>query len=620
MSIISEILEEQFLTEITLQMYFDRYVDHNKISLEQFNILSTFDPTTRNGQRGKYLEWLVNMVKKFDLTVEHDRLENDTYMLYSASIQNYLKKFDELSTGVSITEFKNFDDFIDYTRDLKPKVSNKEKKKLEKNIFNMPDDIKVIDTNDTWICIETLTREGNIKGAQYKTSPQANWCTAYLDTDSHWTQYHIAGDLLQFINKKDPYEKYQIFIKDGKVQESRDYDDSVDNTPIKDIIPTLPNFEDNYGSINEREPLKFVFDEEATAHRFLDDDWENEEYYLNRYREEDEYEEYNIPEEYQINHWERVINEGFDIFERKDNRNTRWATASSFDDWANDKMPNFIDLFVDPFFASEEDKPAVKASAKEAVYDDLYYKFEEKWEDWVRMESPTEPDEQSFTRTEDYHTAFKNWVKEDKKDFFDENATLYHYIEWFLEEFPHEFKFELHLPDSLTYMKDNESEQLKFNFEKKNIFSKLLEGAFSGEDETPIKDKEIEIDDEEAEPIPNEDESETDEPELDSNHIIERPDKKTARLLSFDKVSINTELKEIIQKPLPEFPLDRIKEILNKCSITLANENYALPDDNGDVDLELATTDGRVITNSVMVLYYSKIEGSDTFNFSCYLT
>jgi len=710
MSILHKILEEQFLIEISLQKFYDSYVDHKLIPLDVFNDLAAQDPTSKNGQRGKYLEGIINLIKRDKELDLHHVAEHET-------IKDDLEKFHRLSKGVSFTSFKTWREFFAYVDTLEETESNRQKKKKEKDIFNMPDDITVIDVTDEWICIETLTQEGNIKGAQYKTNPQANWCTAYLNTDSHWRAYSRSGDLLQFINVDDPFEKYQIYIKNGEIQESRDYNDRSDNKPYS-IIEDLPNFTKNYGKIKERTPLKFIFDEEAAAHRMLDENWENEDDYLNRPRDEDEYEDYNIEEEWQINHWDRVIKEGFDIFKYSFTRNHKYH---HHDNWADDRMPSFVDMFLDPWWPTEdEDKAWHEKEAKESVYD-FYDQLQDKWMYWIEMESDSEPDEQSFQHTEDYHTAFSNWTKEDLEAFKEDNSDLFAYIEFFLESFPHDFKFVHPLPDSLTYMKDNESEQLKFKFESKNLFGKLLEGALcetedhkqdikvkcpkgfkvsvfkvdggmydckvwkdsqliiytsntafdysdqaraygnklamicagilpewdnfkawkninlienskeisnvnvfnimlegAFSEEPPMEDESLEepVDVEPEELIPEEEP----EPELDSNNLVERPEKKTARLLSFDRVNANEELKQIIAQPLPQLPLDEIKNILNKYDLSLANENYVLPSDNGDVDLDIITTDGRTIMNSVIILYFSKIEGTETFNFSCYLS
>jgi hypothetical protein len=685
MSIIDSIINEQLLLEISLQQYFDKYVDHKKFSLEQFNILATIDPTSKNGQRGKYIDGILNLIKK-DNELSVDWITSPSHQDWRDYVHDALQKFIDYSKNVSFNSFKTWSEFFDHVDNLDTEFkSKKEQKKQEKNIFNMPDDIRVIDVTDKWICIETLTREGNIKGAQYKTSPQANWCTAYVNDSYHWNQYHRKGDLLQFINKKDPYKKYQIFVEDGQIKETRDYDDQQDNTPFK-IIKKLPNFEDNYGSIKEQEPLKFVFDERGTAHRFLDEYMDDEDEYLNRPRGDDEYEDY-IPEEFNIAHWDRVIGEGADIFKYENERNTNHLDFF-------EQMEIFVDFFVDPHMGDDNDWH--KKEAKEAVYD-FYAGFQEMWDD--RNEYEDEPQKEDYTDYHEFEIAHDKWYEEDKKSFLEEYKNQWEYIQFFLKKFPHEFDF------GKTMLKDNSDEQMSFKFE--NIFNSILKNILN-EEKTKIKlkcpkgykvsvskvkfsggaelydckvwkngvvivgtsgtafdypetakaygiesamicagilpqrddfsawrnielveskfineEEDVNVDNAPAqleEPIEDSNNVST-EPEEDINdHIVERPDKKTARLLSFDRGAINKELLELTKAPSIEFPLEDILAILAKYKLTLANDSFKITKESGDDDLELDTTDGKTITNSVMVLYYSKIDGSDEFNFACYLS
>lgn len=450
----------QFLIEISLADHFDRYIKGKMdLSFDDYQKISSLDPTTQNDQRGKYVEWILKTYNK-DVTPnwKSDGVDYtlDRHMFFAHNrLKDALHKYVTQNPKPDINTFKSFNDLFGYTDTLTGE-SNRQLKKKERDIFSMPDDIKVIDKTDEWICIETLTREGNIKGAQYKTNPQANWCTAYVDRDNYWEHYHRDGDLLQFINIDDPYEKYQIFIENGSIKESRDYKDSTSNKPYQ-IIKELPNFEKNYGKITEREPFKYIWDEEGAAGYLLDENFDQEWDYLNRTPDEDEYDDYyeeaSQNEEFQINHWDRFLKALREVFDN--NVDIKYGG-----DYVKERMESVPTYFTSPITGNDDDiEPA-----KEAVYD-MYEELDEKWRDYLEDES--DKPEPTLDSEED-EKQVQEWISGLLESFKSEYSEDIRFAEYFIGYFPHEFEF-----DRIEYTggRDNSDEQMSFNFE--SILKKL---------------------------------------------------------------------------------------------------------------------------------------------------
>ena len=433
-----KLLKESLLLEITLQDHFDQYFNpkYPDWNYDAYNALAKSDPTSSDNRKGKYVDWIIKTL----VTSDGDWDVNQAYM---QDVKRELTKF--MRKPKDINQFKSYQELKDYT-DTIPDESNKELKKKKKDIFNSPDDIKMLKVDDEWIVFQTLTREGNIMGAQWSTNPQANWCTAYLDRDNFWRDYSRKGDLIQIINKDNPYKKYQVFIQNGKIIEEKDYKDHTSSVAYK--ILDNDEFEENYGSsIEKRPPFKYTFDEEGTALRLLSDNFENEYEYLNRQPDEDEYdyymEEANENEEFQINHWDRFLKYCYEIFEKE--------SDGEYSDVEN-RMEYLPNSFKNPITGDETDK----TPAKDAVYD-MYTDFEEEYKEYVdeyRNDAPSDPDQLS------------DWEFKQKEDFLYDNDKRWSFIQYFLKDFPYEFDWGTEI--------DNSDQQLSFNYES---VMKLLRGT-----------------------------------------------------------------------------------------------------------------------------------------------
>lgn len=442
-------LKETFLVEITLQDHFDKIIApryKNLLTFDEYETFAKIDPTTKNGQRGKYVEWLIKMaVDGHDSVSMLDKNPE--------GLTNFLTRFDKNPQGNSITQFKTIKDFVLFADKL-PEKSNKELKREEKSVLNSPDEIEVIDPNvefegSRWLIARAITQSGDIKLARYKTSESAKWCTADPNYDGHWNSYTRSGDLIVFINLDDPKEKYQIFVKNDKIEESRDFDDRVDNTP-RQIIKASKLFDEVYGQVADREPFKYIFDEEDAAGYLLSDNFEREWDCLNRIPDDDEmndyYEEASQNEEFQINHWDRFLKACFEVYEIE--------SDGKYWDGSN-RMEYVSGYFKTPITGNEDDHE----EASKAVYE-WYEDLESRFDEYLEDESD-KPDEAGHT-TEEYKVLWNAWRDEVLYQFKSDYQKQLEFTEYFIEDFPYDFKYGSEIE---YFERDNSDEQLKLNFE-----------------------------------------------------------------------------------------------------------------------------------------------------------
>jgi hypothetical protein len=462
-------IKEQLLSEISLADHYQKFIPPTLLSFDAYEKLAKIDPTTINNQRGKYVEWLIRLFKsKEDL---------ESRAIQSA-ITNYLVKYSKTSGVRDINSFKSIKEFFTYMETL-PDTSGKEKKKAEKDILRTSEDIKILGTSveyddDEYIVAQALTQKGDIILARYKTDQSAKWCTADPSYDGHWRQYTRRGDLLVFIEVDNWKNKYQIFIEDGVIKESRDFDDRIDNLPKRIIEHNQYFFDEVYGDIAPREPLKMELDEEGTAEYFLDENFD-EQQYLNRQMDEDEYEDsdYYNNMEFQINHWDRVIRNGYDVY--KNNVGGRWYEA-------DDKMGSFVSFIKN----SEEATPNIEEITSDVV--EFYKTFEESFEEYA-SDVEDKPEMLNYKSTHEYMVALDDWREKLFNDFIANTTgadTEWSYIQYFLKEFPYKFNFKL------SYTRDNSDEQLSLPFESrlKSFKNFITEVSLSSAEVQEIRDRE----------------------------------------------------------------------------------------------------------------------------------
>ena len=589
MSIFKKILEEQYLVEITLQDHYKQYITPKfDIPFEEYETIAKLDPTSSDNRKGKYVDWIIKTFLKPDGTW-------DVKKTYMNNVKQALNKF--INKPVDINQFKSYEDLQAYVETI-PEKSNRQIKKEKKDIFNSPDDIKVIDNTDEWICIQTLTKEGNILGAQYKTDPQAKWCTAYLNEHNMFNNYDRRGALLQFINKADPYEKYQVLIEDkrgysgGVITESRDYDDRTSSVPHKLIKNELPNFETNFGSIEKQEPYKFIWDEEGAAAYLFSENFDNEWDYLNRQPDEDDYDDYYEEavrnEEFQINHWDRFLREAYNIYKEVVETNTRRKrNGFSYSNYELERFDNISGYFLNPITGIEDDKPY----AKEAIID-MYEEFDEEWNDYVEENSEHYIDEEEREQE----------LEKLNFDFLHEESTRWSFIQLFQDDFPYNFSFG-------EGGRDNSDEQMSFNFEAK--LNKMLAN---------LVEEEL-IDDTIPEGDEYNDEGLVDDTIQDT--VEEEPEEEieeSTRLLGIDKRKCNKELKELLLEPVTAIPFSKIKDVLKKYNIAiLETEDKKFIGKDGNIDFDILINN-KAVSNSCLVVYWSKQDTDNLININVYLS
>lgn len=212
--------KDTLLVEISLTDHYNTYMvqKYPDLTEDMYNRIARFDPTSRNGQRGKYVEWLVKLIdtacRALHYSYEHLSSRwgflDDTIRKGCTAdrIREALIRHDKSPQKEDINRFKVVGEFIEYAEDLPPTA--REQKLIDKDIFENPKDVAIITNSENWIIAKPLTWEGNKKLARWK-SKGADWCTARSDSRVGWDDYNGDGLLFVIINKHDPKEKYQAY-------------------------------------------------------------------------------------------------------------------------------------------------------------------------------------------------------------------------------------------------------------------------------------------------------------------------------------------------------------------------------------------------------------------------
>lgn len=126
-----------------------------------------------------------------------------------------------------------------------------------------------------------------------------------------------------------------------------------------------------------------------------------------------------------------------------------------------------------------------------------------------------------------------------------------------------------------------------------------------------------ELDDtiEQTEPDLNDDSEPNIESPIEQEEI---PQQSTCRIYTFDRKIINEQLKLLSQSTYKSLPINTIRELLKTYNIEFENDVKLLGFD-GNVDISL-TVDECSISNSDLILYWSRNEKDQSFNFNAYLS
>jgi hypothetical protein len=238
--------------------------------------------------------------------------------------------------------------------------------------------------------------------------------------------------------------------------------------PSRWFIDTEIVYDDNYRYIGkrkgevERPPFKLELDEGGYAAWMLSDNFEDFEY-LNRQPDEDEYDDYyeeahqNV--EVSVYSYDRLLRELFDIFEHE--------VGKKYSE-VEDRMQYVVGDLKGGHYEMDAD------SAKDAIYD--YYKdLDEKFmEDYYETAEEDKPDKKDYEHSspDQYQKDLEGWERDIIESFCSDYEKQLKFAEYFMEEFPYNFKFEV--PSHRTSYQDH-PDQLKLNFEGRvNTFTKLF--------------------------------------------------------------------------------------------------------------------------------------------------
>lgn len=234
----------ELLNEISQADHFYTYVQpkYPDLSAWLYSEFSRIDPTAKNDQKGKYMDWLLKLIDQWHKGLRYDYMDihlrwlgakdgaldpdRQGYKLFQA-----LKRHDNHPKKQDINKFKTISEFLDYVKDLPP--TTREQKEIDKSIFENPKDVTIIVNNEKFIIARPLTWEGNKKLARYK-SKGADWCTARSDTSHGWDDYNQDGYLFVIIYAPHPETKFQLYYNLGLdyVSEVKDFNNNDTKDPL----------------------------------------------------------------------------------------------------------------------------------------------------------------------------------------------------------------------------------------------------------------------------------------------------------------------------------------------------------------------------------------------------
>jgi hypothetical protein len=225
---------EKFIRKENLNDIYNKY--YSKFPFETFQDIVKSDPTSMiDGQlyMGKYCKWLLKLYINRKLKLED---------LYKAT--EYLLLFDKQAVrnklpleNRNINNFKSLGELAQTISDFKPEDLMSKKEIKEDNLIEEFKNFKLYIPKDH--------KDSCILGKG------TEWCTATEKTDNYFKQYHRPRrELLIFISKTDPKEKYQFHFKTQQFMDR--FDDRIN---IKDFLQKNPDI-DSWLKLNVRDYKK----------------------------------------------------------------------------------------------------------------------------------------------------------------------------------------------------------------------------------------------------------------------------------------------------------------------------------------------------------------------------
>jgi hypothetical protein len=225
---------EKFIRKENLNDIYDKY--YSAIPFDIFEKIVKSDPTSLiDGQLylGKYCKWLLKLYTTKVLKIE------DLY-----KVTEYLQLFDKQAVRNklplekrNINNFKNLGELAEVISKFKPDDLMSKKEIKEDNLVEEFENYKLYIPKDF--------KDSCILGKG------TEWCTATEKTDKWFKIYHKPGrELLIFISKDDPKEKYQFHFRTKQFMNK--FDTEID---IKDFLKNNPDI-DSWLKLNVKDYKK----------------------------------------------------------------------------------------------------------------------------------------------------------------------------------------------------------------------------------------------------------------------------------------------------------------------------------------------------------------------------
>lgn len=219
-----------YIRAVTIEELEQQYGKDPGMTKKKFKELINLDPTADYGRttptankRGKYGPWIMKQYRLGNITeTDYDNIR-DALDLFSKDYRHFPKS--DLNQYKTVTEFLS-----DANRVGNRELTAKELEKLHgKQAHSAGDsDKKFLCEDGDWELWTPLTYQGSIALARSGGGPQAEWCTAWTRSDTHYKSYTARGPLYIFLNKNNTGEKYQTHIgSDGRnswFYDARDYE------------------------------------------------------------------------------------------------------------------------------------------------------------------------------------------------------------------------------------------------------------------------------------------------------------------------------------------------------------------------------------------------------------
>lgn len=239
-----KIMRTYIRAALTLEQLKDQFA--KDIPDEVLEGLIRIDPTANPAQNrpGKYTPWIVKQYNKGNIS-EQDVLDSNCQSITDAL--DDFKTRGRRYAHTDLQQYKTVDEFLEDSRRVGNEgLTDKEKAKaLKKAAHRASDGAKEFVTSDgDWEMWIPLTHAGDISLAR-DGGPKAEWCTAYEDPSAKWWKHYTSmGPLYVFLNKANPYEKYQWHLETKQFCDIKDHNFGQEG--FHAFLAQHPNFADYF--------------------------------------------------------------------------------------------------------------------------------------------------------------------------------------------------------------------------------------------------------------------------------------------------------------------------------------------------------------------------------------